>query len=78
MFQEYDYNNPTKELSEDEFLEQLLWNSDRAGEAYLRSIPPTLWFYNGFKACLDSEDGKYIIIDMYAYRRAIKNQAAAN
>uniref|UniRef100_A0A0N5AS48 Hist_deacetyl domain-containing protein n=1 Tax=Syphacia muris TaxID=451379 RepID=A0A0N5AS48_9BILA len=75
---EYDYNNPTKELSEDEFLEQLLWNSDRAGEAYLRSIPPTLWFYNGFKACLDSEDGKYIIIDMYAYRRAIKNQAAAN
>ncbi|VDD86940.1 unnamed protein product [Enterobius vermicularis] len=67
---EYDYNSPTTELSKTEFLEQLLWNSDRAGEAFLMSIPITLWFYNGMKSCLESEDGKYIIIDMYAYRQA--------
>uniref|UniRef100_A0A9J2Q9L0 Histone deacetylase domain-containing protein n=1 Tax=Ascaris lumbricoides TaxID=6252 RepID=A0A9J2Q9L0_ASCLU len=67
---EYDYSNKTTELSEKEFLEQLLWNSERAGQAFLLSIPITLWYYEGMKNCLESESNKYLIIDMYAYRRA--------
>lgn len=70
LLKEYDYSNKTTELSEKEFLEQLLWNSERAGQAFLLSIPITLWYYEGMKNCLESESNKYLIIDMYAYRRA--------
>uniref|UniRef100_A0A914RND6 Histone deacetylase domain-containing protein n=1 Tax=Parascaris equorum TaxID=6256 RepID=A0A914RND6_PAREQ len=68
--EEYDYNNKTVELSEKEFLEQLLWNSEIAGQAFLLSIPITLWFYEGMKNCVESESNKYLIIDMYAYNSA--------
>ncbi|VDM47525.1 unnamed protein product [Toxocara canis] len=70
VFQEYDYESETIELTEDEFLEQLLWNSEKAGQAYLLSIPITLWFYEGMNKCLNNESGVYLIIDMRTYREA--------
>ncbi|VDK48929.1 unnamed protein product [Gongylonema pulchrum] len=68
--QQYEYDAPADELSEDELLEQLLWHPERRGEAFLKSIPTTLFFYNAMRECMDSRDGKYLIIDMYAYRQA--------
>ncbi|EFO24809.1 hypothetical protein LOAG_03674 [Loa loa] len=67
---QYEYDIPTDELTEDEFLQQLLWHSERRGEAFLKSIPTTLFFYNSMKECLKNENGIYLIIDMSAYRKA--------
>ncbi|KAL3995197.1 Histone deacetylase domain family protein [Acanthocheilonema viteae] len=67
---EYEYGVPTDELTEDEFLKQLLWYSQRRGEAFLKSIPTTLFFYNSMRECMENENGVYLIIDMYAYREA--------
>ncbi|VDO17318.1 unnamed protein product [Brugia timori] len=68
--QQYEYDRPTDELTDDEFLEQLLWHSKRRGEAFLKSIPTTLFFYNSMRECMKNEKGIYLIIDMYAYRKA--------
>ncbi|VDN52891.1 unnamed protein product [Dracunculus medinensis] len=71
---EYNYEKETYEFNERELLEQLLWNSERASEAYLKSIPTTMWFYSQIKKCLESDDGRYLILDMEAYyRRTRKN-----
>ncbi|MCP9262358.1 Histone deacetylase 10 [Dirofilaria immitis] len=44
LVMQYEYDIPTNELTEDEFLKQLLWNSKSRGEAFLKSIPTTLFF----------------------------------
>ncbi|VDM10903.1 unnamed protein product [Wuchereria bancrofti] len=69
---QYEYDIPTDELTEDEFLQQLLWHAKRRGEAFLKSIPTTLFFYNSMRECMKSEKGIYLIIDMYAYRKAAR------
>ncbi|MFH4975640.1 hypothetical protein AB6A40_002349 [Gnathostoma spinigerum] len=75
---EYDYKTPTTQPSEEELLEQMLWTSERAGEAYLLSIPPTLEFYNGMRKCIDDPKGVYLICDMEelnkAKRKCISNE----
>ncbi|VDM93465.1 unnamed protein product, partial [Litomosoides sigmodontis] len=53
---EYEYGAPTEELTEEEFLKQLLWHSQRRGEAFLRSIPTTLFFYEGMRDCVKDEN----------------------
>lgn len=50
----------------------MIWNSNRRGEAFLKSIPTTLWFYNGMRECLESDNAIYLIIDMFAYRTAAR------
>lgn len=71
ILKQYEYDVPTAALTDDEFLKQLLWYSERRGEAFLKSIPTTLFFYNSMRKCMKDDNGIYLIIDMHAYREAI-------
>ncbi|VDN04294.1 unnamed protein product [Thelazia callipaeda] len=69
--QQYEFDTETNELNEKQFLQQLLWHSERRGEAFLKSIPTTLFFYKGMRDCISETNGQYLIIDMCAYRQAL-------
>jgi hypothetical protein len=70
LLQDYDYRNPTLELSEQEQLNQLLWDEQASGESLREGMRMSTVLYDAAKQYLASDDGVWLVCDMAAYKAA--------